>query len=227
MAKLKTHVMGNLKGKIGNVTARTVDGGTAFSARPLNYHVSQSEASINARSRFKVTSELAASILSLPDMGRIWSKLKPSGKSARSLLIKENYHFSGIDKPTARNIIGPEGFALPFQSVVLNSGSLDLELNALNTSADFSPEEVDLGISCLISFFNPVLEDEENFKIISLTKTEAGFDFTSAYTGALPLNFTHQSIAAKYQNYIIFLAATSKNSVGDIIQCSSTYSSET
>lgn len=224
MASVKGNVLGNYRGKIGNLSARILKGRTVIAARPSSFNVSQTLSAVQARSKFSVTVTLINFILSLQDLFVIWDKYRDPEKRLRNTIFKHNYPFSGYNKPTVENIITPDGFSLPVVSAVINSGALDINLNALNTVTAFLPEEENLSLNCLIVFHNPSNPNDNEYGIISLSKEETGFDFSAVYTGSIPLDAAQQAVAAKYQDSIVLLAVSSKNNAGEIIQYSSTYS---
>ncbi|MCF8356275.1 MAG: hypothetical protein K9H48_17630 [Melioribacteraceae bacterium] len=226
MARVSGSVLGNLSGKLGNLSARTIEGKTIISARPSSFSVSQTPESISARSKFAVTGKFAKIIMDLPDLVSIWSKVKLSGMSVFNTLFKKNYPFSSADKPSADNIITPDGFNLPVQSTVLGADDLTVELDAFNTVSVFSADEVNLSINGLVVYHNPTDPEDDPYKIIKLSKAETGFDFTSVYTGIISLDVVQKAIAAKYQNSILYLAVATKSSAGKVVQYSATYTSQ-
>jgi hypothetical protein len=65
MAIVNGNVIGNLSGKLGNLSARTVDGRTILAARPSSFNASQDPAVLAVRQKFSVTAKLASAILRL------------------------------------------------------------------------------------------------------------------------------------------------------------------
>lgn len=226
MASVKTNVLGNLKGKIGNIAARTVRGKTIFAARPSSYKLSQTIQSIQLRSKFKTTVDFTTAVLSIPDLFSIWEKVKLPGKLLRGTVFQRNYPFCAYDKPTVSNVLTPGGFTLAVQNVEINGANLEIELNALNSLVQLSPEEVNLTFSCLVVYHNPINEAELPYRVFNLTKDEAAFNFAAPYSGSINVDPVQQNTGALYQEKIIFLSVSTKTAVGEIIQYSSTYSNE-
>ncbi len=226
MARITGSVLGNLSGKLGNLSARTVEGQTILAARPSSFEVSQSPASIAARAKFAVNGNFAKYVLDIEVLESIWQKSKLPGMSVYNTLFKKNYPFSDSDKPTADNIITPGGFGLPVTSATLAADNLSLELGALNTVGIFTADEVDLSIASLVVYDNPTDPNDLPYQIIKLNMEEAGFDFTAAYTGSINLDVVQKSIASKYQNSILYLAVASKSADAKVVQYSATYSQQ-
>ena len=78
MAILNGNVIGNMRGRLGNLSARTVDGKTIMSARPSSFNVNYDPAVVENRQKFAVTANLSKNILSL-------SNLKQSGRQSKAL----------------------------------------------------------------------------------------------------------------------------------------------
>lgn len=224
MAIVNGNVLGNLSGKLGNLSARTVEGKTILAARPSSFNVSYDPAVVEVRQKFAVTAKLAKNISALSTLEEIWKSAKENGISVFNTIFKQNFQFSDTDKPTVDNIITPGGFALDVQTPVVGANSITADISALNTASVFTPEEVDLTISALVCFYNPTNPDDPEYQLINLSKDEAGFDFTTTYSLSMALNVLQQAIAAKYQNSILYLSVASKNADGKVVQYSATYS---
>lgn len=226
MARLTGSVLGNLRGKLGNLSARTVEGQTILSARPSSFSVSQTPESIEARKRFGVTGNFSKFLMDIPELVQIWKEEKYPGMSVFNTVFKQNYQYSSPEKPTEDNILTPGGFSLPVTSAALAADTLSLELGALNSAAVFSAEEVDVKIAAVVVYHNPTNPEDAPYRVIKLTKAEAGFDFTTAYTGSISLDVVQQSIASKYQNSILYLAVASKSAEGNVVQYSATFTQQ-
>ena len=126
MARLKGNVLGNLSGRLGNLSARIRNGHTILGARPSSFNVSYSPGSLAARAKFAVTISFVKAIMVLSTLGDLWDKVKISGISKRNTIFKMNRQFVETDKPTANNVITPGGFGLPVYAATLDANSLTL-----------------------------------------------------------------------------------------------------
>jgi hypothetical protein len=223
MAILSGNVIGNMKGKLGNLSARTVDGRTIMAARPSNFNASQDPASLEVRAKFAVTANFAKNVLSLAALEEIWTKVKASGMSVFNTVFKNNFGFSSSDKPTEQNILTPEGFPLQITTAAVEADKITASLPALNTASVFGAEEVNLSANALVCFYDPANEADEPFKIIPLSKEVANFNFTQAYSLELDFNVLHEAVAAKYQHSILYVCVVTKTAEGKVIQNSSTF----
>lgn len=193
MAILNGNVIGNMRGRLGNLSARTVDGKTILAARPSSFNVNNDPPVTAVRQKFSVTVALAKAILSLVTLASI------------------------VD-----NIITPGGFSLPVNVAAVAADKVTASLLALNTESVFSAEEVNLSANAVVCFTDPINPDDEPYQVISLNKEVANFDFTQAYDLQIDFDTKQKLIAAKYTKNILFLSVATKTADGKVVQYSST-----
>ncbi|NLT51503.1 MAG: hypothetical protein GXX85_11350 [Ignavibacteria bacterium] len=225
MAVVVGNVLGNLKGKLGNLAARTVEGKTILSARPSSFNVNYDPSMVEVRQRFAVTANFSKYVYDLPALAAIWQNYKAKGISVCNTIFKANFPFSNTIMPTENNKICPDGFSLNVLNPVIISDSLRAEISPLNTVSVFSPEEVNVTISALICFFNPGNLEDPAFQLIKLFKDVPAFNFTTAYNLNIAFNVIEAGIADKYLNRTVYLCVATKNAAGKVIQHSSSFSS--
>lgn len=223
MAIVNGNVIGNLRGRLGNLTARTVEGRTILAARPSSFNVNYDSAVVEVRQKFAVTANFSKFILSLATLDAIWKTVKESGISVFNTIFKSNFDYSGTDKPTVDNIITPGGFGLQVTAAAVAADSITASFDALNTVGIFSADEVRLTATALVSFYNPVNPEDAPYKTIALSKDIAAFDFTQAYDLQMDFDVSQKLLAAKYGKSILYLSVATKNADGKLIQYSSTY----
>jgi len=223
MAIVNGNVLGNLSGKLGNLSARTVDGRTVLAARPSSFNASQEPAVLNVRQKFSVTAKFASAILALASLVSIWKKVKNVSSSIFNEVFQSNFGYSSTEKPTEQNILAPEGFPLQISTAAVEADKITASLPALNTASVFGADEVNLSANALVCFYGPNNENDEPFKIISLSKEVANFNFTQAYSLELDFNVLHEAVAAKYQHSILYVCVVTKTAEGKVIQNSSTF----
>ena len=224
MAQVSGNVIGNLSGRLGNLSARTVNGKTILAARPSSYTASQEPAVLETRQKFSVTATLAKHILSLDSLSEIWKKSKEVGLSVFNSVFRANFQFVNTIKPTADNIITPGGFALPVTAAAVEADKITAAITALNTTAIFGADEVNLSANALVVYSNPVNPTDPDFQIVDLSKEVNGFNFAQNYNLQIDYNIVQSGVAAKYQDSVLLLAVASKDAAGKVVQNSSTYS---
>lgn len=223
MAIVNGSVIGNLSGRLGNLSARTVNGRTILAARPSSFNASQEQSSLDVRKKFSVTGNFAKNVLSLQTLDDIWRKTKDSGISVFNAIFKVNFAYSSTEKPTEQNIIAPVGFALAVTAAAVETDKITATLPALNTASVFGSDEVNISANALVCYYDPTSETDDPFKVISLSKEVANFNFTQTYNLQIDYNVLHEAVAGKYQHSILYLIVASKNADGKVVQNSATY----
>ena len=223
MAIVNGNVIGNLSGKLGNLSARTVDGRTVLAARPSSFNASQEPAVLTVRQKFSVTAKFASAILALTSLVSIWKKVRNVASSVFNEVFQSNFAYSSIEKPTEQNIIAPEGFPLQISSAAVAADKITATLPILNASSVFGADEVNLSANAIVCYHDPANAEDEPFKIISLSKEVAAHNFAQTYDLEIDLNATQKNTAAKYQHSILYVCVVTKTAEGKVVQNSSTF----
>ena len=223
MAVVKGNVLGNLSGKLGNLSARTIQGRTVLAARPSSFAASQDPDSIAVRQKFAVTANFSKNVLSIPILESIWNSVKSSKITAFNAIFKNNFQFSTVDRPTDQNIITPGGFLLPVSSAVVGANDVTVELTALNDATVIKGFEEDVSFAAMIVNYNPISEEDAPFSIITLSQDVDAFDFGNPYTLTMALHASETAEAAKYQDSILLLAVATKDDYSKVVQYSKTF----
>ena len=223
MAIVNGNVIGNLSGKLGNLSARTVDGRTVLAARPSSFNASQEPAVLTVRQKFSVTAKFASAILALTSLVSIWKKVRNVASSVFNEVFQSNFAYSSIEKPTEQNIIAPEGFPLQIAVAAVAADKITATIPILNTASVFGADEVNLSANAIVCYYDPANADDEPFKIISLSKEVAAHNFAQTYDLEMDLNATQKNTAAKYQHSILYVCVVTKTAEGKVVQNSSTF----
>ena len=223
MAIVNGNVIGNLSGKLGNLSARTVDGRTVLAARPSSFNASQEPAVLTVRQKFSVTAKFASAILALASLVSIWKKVRNVASSVFNEIFQSNFAYSSIEKPTEQNILAPEGFPLQIAVAAVAADKVTATIPILNTASVFGADEVNLSANAIICYYDPANAEDEPFKIISLSKEVAAHNFAQTYDLEIDLNATQKNTSAKYQHSILYVCVVTKTAEGKVVQNSSTF----
>ena len=226
MARLKGSVLGNMSGRLGNLSARTINGTTILGARPSSFNVSNNPAVVEVRKKFLVSAQLAKVVGKIDDLKKIWGIVKPVRISVYNALIQKNFQYSDALRPTAQNIITPGGFNLAVTSAAVGADTITVDLPALNTQADFTAADKDLSISMLLVGFDPVDENDAYYKIMPFSYTEADYDPSQTLEAIVNLDQFSQSELARYNQKVLLVGAVTKDADANIIKYSATYGNE-
>jgi hypothetical protein len=226
MARLTGSILGNLSGKLGNLSARTRNGKTYFAARPGPRTAPPTAAALAIQQKFAVTIAFCKTALDVPSLKDMWQKAKDPGISAANTMFSDNFALVTTDRPTNQNIITPGGFVFDVQNPVVGADSITGDLEALNTKIDFSADELDLEIDAVVCYYNPVDPLDPPYSLLNFVKQEANYVNSVSLPFTFNYNVNQQNTAAKYQNNILYLAVSTKNSDGKVVQHSSTLAVE-
>jgi hypothetical protein len=226
MAKLTGSVLGNLSGKLGNLSARTRYGETILAARPSSFNASQAPQVVSVRQKFKVSAALAKAVGAIDDLNTIWDKVRQPPSSAFNEVLKENFPYSDTQSPTAQNIITPGGFDLGVTSSTVAPDSITVELPILNTKANFSADEVTLSVTAILVGYDPTDASNPYYAIMSFNHTEANFDPTAVLEVVMNLDQFQQTKLALYQSKVLLVSAATKDSNSKIVHYSATYGNQ-
>ena len=224
MATLVGNFLGNLSGKIGNFSARTINGKTILSIRPKHFRVSNSPKCIETRSKFAVAAAFASCVSKVPELHEIWKPKKRSNMSVYNMILKHNFKFVSSSEPTLDNIITPDGFSSPVIDATISNGYLTGSLEAIDKVALINSEAVNLSICAVISLSDPKDESETNHMLSSLTVDLNKFNFSKPFDFEIPLCYDQICEIEKYNQKIIFIVILIKSADERVIKYSKTAS---
>lgn len=222
MARVFGNVIGNLSGKLGNLSARITYGKTILAARPASFNVPSDAAAIARRNTFLATVKFALEVISLPQLKKLWEDGKPSGISVFNHVVSANYQHASPTRPTNENIITPGGFALNVAVAALDADKLTATIPALNQATMLSPEEVHCSMNAVICYHTPLTPGDAPYNIIHLSKSVPNYVFGQEYNLQMNLNVLQKAIAEKYDSSIVYLAAVTETADDKIRQSSAT-----
>lgn len=223
MARVFSNVIGNFSGKLGNLSARITYGRTILAARPASFNAPTDAAALDRRATFLATIKFALQVCNLPALYEIWKKKKAAGISVFNQVVSSNYQFTSSTKPTNNNIITPDGFGVNVADALLDGEKITGTVPALNTVTIVNPEEVHCSFNAVICFHSPLVESDNPYSIIHLSKEVPNYQFDQPYVLQIDLDVVQKGIAAKYDSSILYLAVVPKTADEKILQHSSTF----
>jgi hypothetical protein len=224
MATLVGSLLGNLSGKIGIFSAKTVNGKTIICARPKKFRVSNSPKCIETRNKFTVAAAFASCVSKVPELHEIWKPKKRSNMSVYNMIMKHNFKFVSSTEPTLANVITPDGFNSPVIDATISKGNLIGSIEAIDKFAFISPEAMNLSICAVISLSEPKNENEPSHLLSSLTTDFDKFNFSKLFDFEIPLCHEQLWEIEKYYEKIIFIAILIKSVDDRVIKYSKTAS---
>lgn len=217
MARLEKKVLGEISGSIGDFVFKVRNGKQNIASRPSNYRMSKAPREVDKRNKFKVNGIFAKAIKERDVLYRIWDQKKAPASSAYNKICKVNFKLCSTDRPTDKNLITPDGFTLPVESITFFSVKIEIELMPF----DILPNEKRVIFIMLVSFYDP---DKKELPYFSL-KHLPGYDLDEL---KLTFNFStaEKQIASAYKNRTAYLAAVTQDDAGNILRWSATLGRE-
>ncbi len=225
--ELKKLMLGELRGKVGNLTAQVRNGKIVLYRRPLKYNASNSAAAVRARNRFAAAGKIANKIVNLPVLYKCWKSKLKKGMSVQNYATKLNYEKITGDKPGIHNVITPpDGFTLRVMSVEVFEDTINIGLEPIEKSAILSGNEKGYVLNGLICYHNPANPRDKLYTIITIEHSFEIRDVTQTVYLEIPLDAVQRNIAVRYGNMIIYLAVVVVDGEGCVLGYSDTFAKE-
>lgn len=195
MATLKKGSMGfllkEIRGSIGDVIIRQMNGKTIIYSKPKKFRKSQSPASIAGRNKWKTVSRFAKFIRDIPALEAIWKQTGSASINTQSKLLKYNYSLADTEWPTVRNVITRPPFDFIIRDLIL------FEDNVSVIMADgFEPDPNDK-LFLIMALLEPKNPEGNKFHLMNISPAGAN-DFN------IILNNYQLEKFFKYKRYIIY-----------------------
>ena len=217
MARLEKKVLGEIRGRVGDIVGKVRNGKQYIASRPTKYTMSTAPHEVDKRNRFKVNALFAKSLKENKLLYSIWDKDKAPAASAYNKICKVNFKLCGTQRPTTENLITPGGFILPVESISYLLDKIEAELKPF----DILPGEKRVIFILLTSFYEPVGNETDYFKI----KRIENYDMDELKL-TFNFNITEKQIASAYKKRLALLAAVTQDDSGNILRWSETISRE-
>ena len=227
MGSFKHQVLGDVKGKVGNVIGRRRKNKYFIYAAPAEVKISNSPAAIKSRNIMKPVSKFARVVNSIPELKYLWLNSKIVAFDAFHKIEKENFHFFMHERPTVNNFITPiESIKNPISEGIISERGIKLKLDIdkeVLSQFEGAIEVTGVGVIC---YFNPSEGKKDYFQLNRLracpieVKNEGGFEVEIAFNEEERRNYN------SYLNSILYLTLISKDIDGVPVKCTINYRSE-
>ncbi len=214
---MKKQILGEFRGKIGDVVGKVRNGKHYISAAPVKYKISKKPYEVDKRNRFRVNGKFAKTILKNELLFMVWSAANIPANNAFNKICKVNFNLCEPDRPSAKNVITPAGFALPVTQIDSADDWIEITLAPF----EILPGEDIVTLIMYISFYDPVEKHNNFFELCPARDYEPDeLKFLFRY-GDL-----EKQLAKNYKHKTVYIAAVTQNSDGKILRCSETVGRE-
>ncbi len=168
MGEIKNGILSELKGSIGNITGRIVNGRNILSRKPGFRKTVNDPATLKRREKFKLNVKFGSAASSFNDIKEIWKAYTPEGLNYFSFIVQSNYKQIGDGVLTNKNIITPYGgFPIGITSSAITSTSLDIEIAALTGTLNFDlANEVNVKLMAVVYLSDAVDSHNQPYAFI-------------------------------------------------------------
>ncbi|MFZ4589484.1 MAG: hypothetical protein ACOYN6_00675 [Ignavibacteria bacterium] len=121
MARAVKQPLGGVRGRVGDVIYRYMNGKSFISVYNSEVKISQSQKSIENRNKFGAAIKFAKAVNSVGDLKKVWDYSNAPGRSAYTKIFKENNHKIHPDYLSPLCSITPQGIGYNLDSFELDT----------------------------------------------------------------------------------------------------------
>jgi len=227
MGTFKHIVLGDVKGKVGNVIGRRRKNKYFIYAAPTEVKISNSPAAVNSRNIMKPVAKFASVVNKIPELKYLWLKRGIETFDVFHKIEKENYKFAIPERPPINNFItsiwsdkNPITEGGVSAAGIKLKGIMDKEV-----LSQFGQAEETLGIG-VICYYEPVDGEMEYFHLSRLDTI--AFDVPNEGEFEIEIAFSEEE-GGNYNSYlksILYYTLVSKDSNGVPVACTDNYRKE-
>lgn len=177
MATIRSGILGEVQGRIGNIVYRKFNGKNVLSVRPDKYKIAKKGPAKNNRNKFAAAVKFCKAINNEGKLSSVWRAAKIQGTLPFNRILKHNLKYINEGIPSNLNTITPEGTVIPVTNIDYGNGAITVTVK--NSLIPGSAKEISLFILLLPSA--PQNQKSESFLTIIL-KDENVTPTGAAYT---------------------------------------------
>jgi len=200
MAILIGSVLGNFRGKLGNLYARCDSGRTIFAAMPSSFNDANTDEQQSNRSKLAVAAKFCSGINNNLQLRKLWNMNKPKYFSPFNFMVAQNAKLVGETEPTEACLSAPpEGFPFTATDVVLTDYDISATIPALSSLISIPPEASSVTFAGVLTFSNPVDEKYAPFITTGINKNVSSYNFENPYSLTMSLDSVQKTLLTNYQ----------------------------
>lgn len=229
MAQLNKNIIGNLKGTVGNVSFRVRNGKNFAMSKPGKHKWNGDPMILMRREKFGITVKFSSSINSIRLLYQVWEKNSSPLRPVFNNLIKVNYHLTGSNGLTSKNIITPLlGFPFSTQELQMDSTRINITTNPLSGAAAFDPA-VEFKVKLVMLLYLSDVIEEGGIKYIFLPfeSDTRDLQLDDPINFVFDLNGLQQSMYKSFHNKAIYCALVTMDETEKPVHYSTTLHHQT
>ena len=184
MATVGKNVLGDLRGKIGNTSARMYKGQPIFASLPSAFNTPQDENSVMRRNKFSSAVKMTKLILEDELVKSVWSQKNTTKTNTYNYLMKTNYRYLNGYLITQLNQITPiTGFLFNISNYAFNQNDIVVDIDPISNLESAT----DIYIKILFQMSDPVVKEELPFEFAMLNSDPQTFTPDTALNFTIPI----------------------------------------
>jgi len=225
MAELNKTVLGRLSGAVGDIIFRQRNGKNYVGTKPSSFIPGNDDASVARRAKFALSTKLARTINSIPQLKSVWSAAVPSGLTPYNYIIKINYN--NIDQGVLSDnvVLTPDiGFGVNASSLSIASSGIQADLEAIGNNEGIDPvNEVSLQLVAVIHLSNPADSNIKPYSFLSFVSAVQVTDLDNPLSFSMSLSTQEAQIFDQYQDHKVFFSLLTLDANESVVKYSSTF----
>ena len=224
MGIIKNGILSELKGSVGNITGRIVNGKNILSRRSSFRKTVNDTAALIRKEKFKLCVKLGNAVGSLSTIKTIWQAVAPENLNYFSYFIQSNYKLTGNGVLSNGNTITPfGGFPIGTGSVAISFESLNIELNSLLGAFNFNlSTELTVKLFAVLYLSSPLSDNSANFSFIPVEFDSEPLQLENPITFIKTLFKSDQVIFESYAEHKVYITLVTFDAENAPVNFSST-----
>jgi hypothetical protein len=215
MGSFENIVLGDVKGRVGEVIGRRRGNKFFIYAAPREVKISNTPEAIRSRNKMKTVAQFASTVNSIPELKYLWLKSKITAFDAFHKIEKVNYPFFTSERPTLNNTIIPDiNNDSKIQESSISSGGIKLKIFITNDEgANFNGAKELTGIG-VICYFDPNDKTMDYFHLSKIRTSAFDVKIDKEFDLEIPFSGEERDNYNSYMKSIIYFTMISKDDTG-------------
>jgi hypothetical protein len=227
MASFENVILGEVKGKVGQVIGRRRGKKFFIYAAPKEVKISNTPQAIRSRSKMKPVAQFASVVNSIPELKKIWLRSQIEACDAFHKIEKLNYPFFTSERPTVENTIIPNIHTdnnITESSISERGIKLKIFISKIEEAELEGVKELaGIGVIC---YYNPRELGGDYFHLSKIRTGTFDLKIDEEFEVEIPFSGEERSNYNSYLSSIIYITFAAKDFSGTPIKYCCNYRNE-
>ncbi len=224
MGEIKNGILSELKGSVGHITGRIVNGRNILSRKSGFRKVSTSPNLLKVKNKFRINVKFGSAMNEFDALKAVWKNKAPEGMNYFSYFVQSNYKLTGEGILSNKNIITPYGgFPIEATSSEITSTSVSITLDALTGTYNFDTAvEANVKLCVLIYLTGTTDPQATEYYLMKVDFDAQAFQADSPLVFTKSLLKADQVIFESYTDHKVYAAIVTLDAENNPVNYSST-----